>query len=81
MHVCMPSRGQLCNSMDCSLPESPGKSKNTGEGSLALLQGIFPTQELNRGPLHCRQVLYQLNYQGSPRILEWVGYPFSRGSF
>ena len=32
----------------------------------ALLQGIFPTQELNLGLLHCRQILYQLSYQGSP---------------
>ena len=35
-------------------------------GSLSLLQGIFPTQESNRGLLHCRCILYQLNYQGSP---------------
>jgi len=29
-----------------SLPsELPGKLKNTGAGSLTLLQGIFPTQE------------------------------------
>ena len=33
-----------------SLPsEPPGKPKNTGVGSLSLLQGIFPTQKLNRG--------------------------------
>ena len=31
-----------------------------------LLQGIFPTQGSNRGVLHCRQILYQLIYQGSP---------------
>ena len=38
-----------------SLPAEPqGKPKNTGMGSLCLLQGIFPTQELNRGLLHCR---------------------------
>ena len=36
-------------------------------GSLFLLQRIFLTQELNRGLLHCRQILYQLTYQGSPR--------------
>ena len=30
------------------------------------LQGIFPTQESNQGLLHCRQILYQLSYQGSP---------------
>ena len=40
--------------------------QNTGVGSLSLLQGIFPTQELNWGLLHCRQILYQLSYEGSP---------------
>ena len=35
-------------------------------GKLSLLQGNFPTQELNQGLLHCRQILYQLSYQGSP---------------
>ena len=50
-----------------SLPsESPGKPKNTGVGSLSLLQGTFPTLELNQGLLRCRQILYQLSYQGSP---------------
>ena len=52
---------------------------NTGVGSLSLLQGIFSTQRLNPGLLHCRQTLYQLRHQGSPRILEWVAYPFSGG--
>ena len=46
--------------------ESPGKHKNTGMGSLSLLQGIFPTQESNQGFLHCGCILYQLSYQGSP---------------
>ena len=47
-----------------SLPAEPqGKPKNTGVGSLSLLQRIFPTQELNWGLLHCRQILYQLSYQ------------------
>ena len=48
-----------------SLPaEPPGKPKNTGVGSLSLLQQIFLTQELNWGLLHCRQILYQLSYSG-----------------
>ena len=47
-------------------PESPGKPKNTGVGSLTLLQGTFPTLELNQGLLRCRQILYKLSYQGSP---------------
>ena len=62
-----------------SLPAEPqGKPKNTGVGSLSLLQGIFPTQEWNQGLLHCRWILYQLSHKGSPRILEWVAYPFSK---
>ena len=69
----------LCNLMDCSPPgssvhgNSPGK--NTGVGCYALLQGIFSTQGLNPGLLHCRRILCGLSHQGSPRILEWVAYP------
>ena len=49
-----------------SLPSKPpGKPKNTGVGSLSLLQGSFLTQESNWGLLHLRQILYQLSYQGS----------------
>ena len=54
--------------------------QNTGVGSLSLLQRIFPIQGSNPGLLHCRRILYQLNHKGSPRILEWVAYPFSSGS-
>ena len=54
--------------------------QNTRVGSLSLLQGIFPTQGLNPGLLHCGRILYQLSHQGSPRILEWVAYAFSSGS-
>ena len=51
-----------------SLPaEPPGKPKNIGVDSL--LQQIFPTQESNWGLLHCRSILYQMNYQGS---YEWA---------
>ena len=46
---------------------SPGQ--NTGVDSRSLLQGIFPTQGLNPGLPHCRQILYQLSHKGSPRIL------------
>ena len=63
---------------DYSPWNSPGK--NAGVGSLSFLQGIFPTQGLNPGLPHCRQILYQLSHKGSPRILEWVAYPFSSRS-
>ena len=57
-----------------SLPtEPPGKPKNTGVGSLSLLQGIFLTQELNWGLLHHRQILYQLSHQGSPKSKMFLG--------
>ena len=47
---------------------------------LSLFQGIFPTQGSNPGLLHPKQILYQLSHKGSPRILEWVVYPFSSRS-
>ena len=74
----------LCHPMDCSPPgtsvhgDSPGK--NSGVGCHALLQGILPTQISNPGLPPCRQILYRLSHQGSPRIPEWVAYPFSKGS-
>ena len=43
-------------------------AQNTGVGSHSLLQGIFPTQGLNPGLLHCRQILYQLSHQGNPSL-------------
>ena len=62
--VAMPfSRGSSTQGSNPGLPHCrwvlyhlspPQKSKNTEVGSLSLLQGIFPTQERNRGLLHCR---------------------------
>ena len=80
-HLCLT----LCDPMDCSPPgstvhgDSPGK--NTRVSCHAFLQGVFPTQGSNPGLPHCRQTLYCPNHKGSPRILEWVAYPFSRGTF
>ena len=81
------SKYKSCSVVSDSLPprglyspwNSPGQ--NTEVGSLSLFQGIFPTQGSNPGLLHCRWILYQLSHKGSPRILEWVACPFSRGSF
>ena len=73
--VAFPSPGDLSNpetkprspalQADCLLAEPQGKPKNTGVGSLSLLQWIFLTQESNQGLLHYRWILYQLSYQGS----------------
>ena len=48
-----------------SLPAEPPGKPNTGVSSLSLLQRILLTQESNQGLLYCRQILYQLSYQGS----------------
>ena len=50
-----------------SLPAEPqGKPKNTAMGSLTLLPTDLPYPEIELGSLHCRQICYQLSYQGSP---------------
>ena len=55
--------------------------KNTRMGCHALLQGIFLSQGSNLRLPHCRQTLYHLNHQESPRILEQVAYSFYQGIF
>ena len=56
-----------------SLPsEPPGKPRNTGGGGLSLLQEIFLTEESNQCLLHCRWILYQLSYLGSPHIHTYI---------
>ena len=55
---------QSCPTL-CSPWNSPGQ--DTEVGSRSLLQGIFPTQGLNQGLLHCRRILYQLSYEGSSK--------------
>ena len=62
----------------CSSVHGDYPGNNTGVGSLYLLQQVFPTQELNQGLLHCRRILYQLSYQGSP-LVPLLLHHFSRG--
>ena len=42
---------------------------HSGMGNHSVLQGIFPTQDLNPGFLNCRQILYQLSHEGSPSVI------------
>ena len=58
--------------------EPQGKAKNTGVGSLSLLKGIFLTQELKGGLMHCRWIPYQLSYQGSKN--NWIPRGRSHGN-
>ena len=60
------SRPTLCNPMDTRLLRPwDFLGKSTGVGCHFLLQGIFPTQGLNSGLPHCKQMLYRLSHQGS----------------
>ena len=58
--------------------DSPGM--NTGVGCHALSRGSLQPRDQTQDLPHCRQIHYHLNHQGSPRVLEWVAHPFSRGS-
>ena len=57
-------------------------SKNTRVGSHSLLQGTFPTQGLNSGLLHCRQILHHLSHQGIPMVTQTTALrKYSNGVF
>ena len=47
-------------------------SRNTGVGCHSLLQGVFPTQGLNPGLLHCRWILYHLNHEFRKAWMKWL---------
>ena len=67
----------LCKPIDCSLPESsvcgdcPGKNKYWS-GLLSLPLEIFSTQGSSPGLLYCTCIIYQLSYQGSPFIVNYI---------
>ena len=73
---------QSCPTLQFHGLYSPWNSQgqNTRVGSHSLLQGDLPNPGSNPGLSHCRWILYQLSPKESPRTLEWVDYPFSRGS-
>ena len=50
----------------CFINYTKALTECVGVGNCFLLQGIFATQGSNPGPPHCRQILYQIRYQGSP---------------
>ena len=78
------SERESCSVMSNSLGphgypwNSPGQ--NTGVSNCSLLQGIFPIQGSNPGLPTLQAASFQLSLQGSPRIMEWVAYPFARGN-
>ena len=75
------SSPSLWDPKDWSLPDSPVHGDSPGKNTRVGCHALFVTQGSNPGLLHCRQTLYHLSHQASPRILKWVVFPFSRGSF
>ena len=62
-------------------PPALARVPSYGGRARASTQDVWvPTQGSNPGLPHCRQILYQLSHKESPRILEWVAYPFSSRS-
>ena len=82
--VCLVSQlcPTLCNPTDCrpavSSAHGDSSGKNARVAFYALLQQIFPTQGSNPSLLLFSQILYCLSHWGSPRIPEWVAYPFCK---
>ena len=68
-HVCVCLVAQSCPALckTCQTVHGDSPGRNAGVGCHALLGGIFPTQGSNSGLPHCRWILYQLSYQGSPK--------------
>ena len=74
--VCLlviPSCLTLCNPTDCSPPGSSVyeilQARILEWVAVPFSRGIFLCQGLNPGLLHCRQILYLLNHQGSPCVM------------
>ena len=63
------SRAVVSNSLQLQAPLSMKFSRQEyRSGCHSLLQGIFLTQGLNMGLLHCRQILYHLSHQRNQTV-------------
>ena len=75
----------LCDPMDCSSPASflcpwVFSRQEYWSGLLCPPSGDLPNPGIKPWSPTLQQILYHLSHQRSPRILEWVAYPFSRAS-
>ena len=74
----------LCDPMDCSPPGSSVhrilQAKILETVVMLFSRGSSQLRDPTNGLPYCRQILYHLSHQGSPRILEWVAYLFSKGT-
>ena len=79
LHMKSESRSVVSNSLQPHSLNSSWTSldQTIGVGSPSLLQRIFPTQGLNPGLPHCRQILYKLSYQGSPSTYNGIVFSFN----
>ena len=63
----------------CTIQSMEFSRSEYWSGSPFPSSGDLPNSAIDPGLPHCRWILYQLSYQGSLRILEWVACPFSSG--
>ena len=66
----------LCDPMNYSLPGSSihriFQARILEWAAISFSRGVFPTQGLNLGLLHCRQTLYSLSHRGIPTTVRYV---------
>ena len=66
-HLITTTKNHLCSSPVSSVHGTLQARILEWVARHSLLQGISPTQGSNLGLLHCRQILYHVNHQGSPK--------------
>ena len=71
LRVCV-SRSAVSDCLQPARLLRPWRStgKNNGVNCYSFLKGLFLTQGLNPGLLHCRQILYYMSHKGSPLLEE-----------
>ena len=84
-NTALPHLGESCSVMSDSATLWTTQSTEFSRpeywsGYLFPPPGDLPNPGIEPRSPHCGWILYQLSHKGSPRILEWVAYPFSSGS-
>ena len=73
----------LSKPINCGFPRCHGilQARILEWIAISFSRGSTLAQGSNPDLPHCRQILYRLSHQRSPRIVAWVAYPFFRGTF
>ena len=69
----------LCNPMDYT-DHGILQARILEQVAVPFSRGSSQPRDQTQVSSHCRWILYQRSHKQSPRVLEWVPYPFYRGS-